>query len=78
MDKIWFEFGIPKRIKADNGRPFNGYVFKELFAHFGVRHQRITPLHPEANGLCENFMRNMNKVVRNSFYSGADTREKTQ
>ena len=29
-----------------------------------ITHNRITPLHPKANGIVENFMRNLNKVLR--------------
>ncbi len=30
----------------------------------GIQHDTITPLHPQANGLVENFNRMINKVVR--------------
>ena len=29
-----------------------------------ITHNRITPLHPRANGIVENFMRNLNKILR--------------
>lgn len=32
----------------------------------GIQHNKITPLHPRANGLVENFNRMINKVVRTS------------
>jgi hypothetical protein len=58
--------GIPAKIKTDNGPPFNGYEFKEFCEVFGVEHTPITPLHPEANGQCEEFMTNMKKRVKNA------------
>ena len=30
----------------------------------GITHNRITPLHSRANGIAENFMRNLNNVLR--------------
>ena len=29
-----------------------------------IAHNRITPLHPRAYGIVENFMRNLNKILR--------------
>jgi hypothetical protein len=58
--------GKPAKIKTDNGPPFNGYEFKEFCEVFGIEHTPITPLHPEANGQCEEFMTNMNKIVKNA------------
>ena len=31
---------------------------------YGITHNCITPLHPRANGIVENFMRNLNKILR--------------
>jgi transposase InsO family protein len=56
--------GIPEKIKSDNGPPFNGHEFKEFCEVFGIKHTPITPLHPESNGQCEVFMKNMNKIVK--------------
>jgi len=58
--------GIPATIKTDNGPPFNGHEFKEFCLVFGIKHTPIMPLHPEANGQCEEFMKNMNKIVKNA------------
>ena len=32
--------------------------------NYGITHNRITPLHPRPNGIVENFMRNLNKILR--------------
>ena len=58
--------GIPEQIKSDNGPPFNSHEFKEFCETFGMKHAPITPLHPESNGQCEEFMKNMNKIVKNA------------
>ena len=40
--------------------------FKEFAIQQGFMHRRITPLWPRANGICERFMRNLGKVLRNA------------
>ena len=72
LERIFSEYGVPEQIKSDNGAPYFGEAFAGFCLHFGVKHRRITPLHPQANGTCENFMRNLNKVVRNSLSSGSN------
>ena len=72
LERIFSEYGRPEQIKSDNGPPFNGDAFAGFCLQFGVQHRRITPLHPKANGQCENFMKNINKVVRNSQFNGND------
>ena len=72
LDQIFSDFGVPEDIKSDNGPPFNGVEFADFCKHFGVKHHKITPLWPQANGLSENFMKNIKKVVANSFFNGTN------
>ena len=62
-DKIFAEFGIPKNLKSDNGPPFTGYEFKNFSKYMGFNHQRITPLHPESNGLVQKFNAGFGKTM---------------
>ena len=66
--------GIPEQVKSDNGPPFQGAVFREYSMEKGFKHRRVTPLWPEANGLAENFMRNIGKVARTAHSEGNDWR----
>ena len=75
LDRVFTDFGVPESIMSDNGPPFNGVEFAEFCAHFGTKHRRITPLHPQANGQSENFMRNLKKIVANSFHNGSDYKQ---
>lgn len=70
LDDIFAMFGIPAELRSDNGPPFNNYNFKSYAAANGFKHIRITPLWPRANGLCERFMRNLGKVMKNSAVDG--------
>ena len=45
----------------DNGSPFQSKEFGEFTEEEGFQHQRITPLHPQANREVESFMRLLNK-----------------
>jgi len=61
----WFaEYGIPSVLRTDNGPPFNGKAFREFSQRLGFKHRKITPYWPRANGQCERFMRNLEKVVK--------------
>jgi hypothetical protein len=59
-------FGVPTLIRSDNGPPFNSTDFKKYAEEEGFTHRRITPAWPRANGICERFMRNLGKVIRNA------------
>ena len=60
--EIFSLFGIPRQIKSDNGPPFDGFKWKEFSKEQGFRIHRITPYLLRANGLCEHYMRNLEKV----------------
>ena len=63
LDRIISSFGIPVSIKSDNCPPFDSEAFKNYCRFIGIEHKPITPRHPQANGLAENFNRMVNKVV---------------
>lgn len=65
-------FGYPKQLKTDNGPSFQGYEFKTFLYTHNVKHRKITPLWPRANAICERFMRNLNRVMRNCKVTGAN------
>ena len=54
--KIFATHGTPIQVKSDNGPPFQSKEFAEFTAVEGIRHHRITPLHPRANDEAENLM----------------------
>ena len=66
LDRIFSSYGIPFQLKSDNGAPFNSKTFSDYCKFMGIRHTTITPLHPRANGLVENFNKMINKVTRTS------------
>ena len=68
--QIFSMFGTPIKIRSDNGPPFNGSEWKQFAKAQGFYHRRITPYWPRANGLCERFMRNLTKVLKNANTTG--------
>ena len=59
LDNIIPRHQIPAKIRTDNGPPFNSESFSRFVQHMGIKHRKITPLLPEANGICERFTRNI-------------------
>ena len=64
LENIFSIFGYPCSVKRDNGPPFNSYAFKEYLRAVNIIDAPITPLHPEANSIVENFNRSLKKLIR--------------
>ncbi|KAK3748859.1 hypothetical protein QZH41_012061, partial [Actinostola sp. cb2023] len=69
-DKIFSEYGIPEKLRSDNGPPFNGNEFREFANYLGFLHRTITPYWPRANGEAERFMRTIKKAVKAALIEG--------
>ena len=66
FDKVLSDFGLPNEIRTDNGAPFNSQYFENYMTEMGIKHRKITPLHPQANGEVEKFMSSIGKVLKTS------------
>ena len=75
FDKVFSMMGIVSVLKTDNGPPFNSHQFKAFATNMGFKHQRITPIWPQANGEAERFMRNLGKVTRSAVIEGRPWRQ---
>jgi hypothetical protein len=47
--------GFPHSITTDNGSEFNGKVFQGFLREHNIKHNKISPYHPQSNGLVEQF-----------------------
>ena len=63
LHKICSVFRIPEECNSDNSPPFQSRVFAEDAKAQGFRHRKITPLHTEANGEAERFVRTLQKFI---------------
>ena len=48
MDKTFASLGIPVSVSSDNGPPFNSQDFRDPSKYLGFRHERKSPLNPQA------------------------------
>lgn len=78
LEKLFSIFGAPAEFKTDNGSPFQSYKFAAFAEKWGLKHRKVTPLWPRANGEVERFMRNLGKVIRNARMSGTNKYVKLQ
>ena len=62
MDRIMCMLGIPEYVVSDNGPPYNS----DEYRYTGFEHSPKIPLTPWTNGMVENFMDNMVKVLQTS------------
>lgn len=60
----FFLFGIPQKVKTDNGPPFSDDQFHKFAEYLGFKHMKITPLWPQANATAESFMRTIGTFLR--------------
>ena len=78
LDCIFATHGIPKKIKTDNGPPFNGNDFKRYMAALGIEWKTSTPLWPQGNGNAESVMKPLGKVIKTSMLEGKNWRQELQ
>lgn len=64
LEKTFSTFGIPKRLKSDNGPPFNGKEINKFLDQYNIKHTKTTPYWPEANGMAERFIRTLKKSLK--------------
>jgi hypothetical protein len=55
MKVIIENHGFPHSITTDNGAKFNSNIFSNFLAGHKIKHNHISPYHPQSNGLVERF-----------------------
>ncbi|XP_071944459.1 uncharacterized protein [Antedon mediterranea] len=72
LENMFVQHGIPKSITSDNGTQFVSNEFETYLKENGIRHRRVTPLHPAANGEVERQNRSLMKRIRIAQAEGKD------
>ena len=61
VDCVISEYNAPQTLTSDNASELCSNIMIDTYKLFGIKHSRITPYHPQSNGLAE---RNNQKVLR--------------
>ena len=75
LNNIFSLMGVPEELKSDNGPPFKGNEFSDFCDEFGVKHRKITPAWPQANGQVENFNKNLKRLIQKSFINNSNWKQ---
>ena len=63
LDKIFSEFGIPMKVKSDNGPPFQNQDYEDYANYMGFKRPKMQPCFPQANVLVELFNKVLQKIL---------------
>jgi transposase InsO family protein len=62
--EFFVDTGYMRVFKTDNGPPFKSVAFPKWCKDSGIKHRRISPYWPQANGMAERFMQPLAKAIR--------------
>jgi hypothetical protein len=57
-------FGVPRELHSDQGRNFESRLLQEVLQRLGVSKTRITPLHPQSDGMVERYVKTIEEHLR--------------
>ena len=64
MKSIFARYGIPKTIVSDNGPQYSSLQFKQFCKEYNIKHNPSSPEYPKSNGLVENSIKNIKKMLK--------------
>ena len=71
--KILFaRYGIPEKLRADNGPQFSADVFRDFATKWQFEHATSTPNYPQSNGRVENAVNIAKTLMAKAQHSGTD------
>ena len=62
--KVFARLGIPREILADQGSSFKSKLLQELYRLLHVEALRMSPYHPQTDGLVERFNKTLEDMLR--------------
>ncbi len=71
LDKIFQDYGYPRRIRSDGGPQFRA-EFREFCKEKGIVHELSSPYHPQSNGLAEAAVKQAKFLLLKTKESGED------
>lgn len=70
LEEIFYIFGYPRKMIADNGPPFQGTEFANWCRKRSIKLVHSTPLWPRQNGMVERFMPNLKRTITYAITNG--------
>lgn len=59
IENWFFRFGIPERIRSDQGKSFDNTIMQALCKIFNIDYNTTVPYNPRGNSICERFNRTL-------------------
>ena len=78
LDEIFSRHGLPLTLSSDNGPQFASEMFRQYLSDHGIKHRRVTPLWPQANGEIERQNRSLLKRMRIAQAEGKDWKKEVR
>lgn len=75
LSELWARWGVPKQVVSDNGPPFTSKELKNFLEADGVEHIFTAPYHPASNGLAENSVKTVKKVIKKAVIEKQDVQK---
>lgn len=63
VEEVITRFGIPRTIHSDQGSQFESKLFQEVCQLLNITRTRMTPYHPQSDGMLERFNRTLTDVL---------------
>jgi hypothetical protein len=64
MKSVFARYGIPKTIVSDNGPQYSSFQFQQFCKEYDIKHSLSSPEHPKSNGLAENSVKTIKKLLK--------------
>ncbi|XP_013147927.1 PREDICTED: uncharacterized protein K02A2.6-like [Papilio polytes] len=72
LNELFSRFGIPRQIVTDNGTQFTSKEFEYFNRYNGIEHIFTSPYHPSSNGLAENAVKTLKRVIKKALQEKQD------
>jgi len=64
VTNFFCRFGVPMKLHSDQGRNFKSRLMQEVLERLRVNKTRMTPLHPQSDGMVERYVKTIEEHLR--------------